>query len=118
METNAELFFQYLSYMLRRTPMLLVALTGIVLAVIKWRKHSKASLFLILGFGLYIFSALFFTALNNWLRPVLSKRGFNTNSIEWAYFAVSILQNSTWALMLAFIIAAIFSQRNLTNQTA
>lgn len=118
METNAELFSQYISYMLRRTPMLLVSLTGIVLAIIKWRKHSRVSLFLILGFSLYIFSALFFTAVNNWLYPVLSKRNFNPNSIEWFYFATNILQNSTWALMLALIIAAIFSQRDFTNQTA
>lgn len=118
MEANAELFSQFLSYMLRRIPMILVSLTGIVLAIIKWRKHSKTSLLLILGFSLYILSALFFTAINNWMYPVLSKRNFDPNSIDWFYFAVNILQNGTWALMLALIIAAIFSQRNLENQTA
>lgn len=116
METNAELISIYLSYILRRIPIYLVAITSIVLAIIKWRKHSRTSLFLILGFGLYLPLSLFFAAVNIWRHSVLSIRGFEAATIEWLYFIISILQNCTWALMLGFVLAAIFSQRDLKNR--
>lgn len=101
------------TYFTRRTPMILVCLAGMLIAILRSGKHPTASLLAGLGLGLYLISAFVFTAL-----------GFNlpslASSLQMQYanlFVITSLLNSfVYAIVIILLATAVFIGRRTAGK--
>ena len=103
-------FFVYL--LGRRWPMMLVVLAGIVFAIIRWKRHPKVSTFAIAGLLLFQIQSLAFSSIYYKL-PELADRGWTWAAIDNLSIAIDVGHDIFYALAIALLASAIFSNRNL-----
>lgn len=100
-----------LSYLLlRRLPIILLALVGILLAIVRWKRHPKVSLLTAFGMGLFLFQSLTFMFVYYFL-PRLVDRGWTYGSVNHLYTLAQICQDFLFAGVIILLVAAAFSQR-------
>lgn len=97
--------------LLGRLPIILLALVGIVLAIARWKRHSKVSLLTVFGLGLFLFQSLTFMFLYSFL-PRLLDRGWTYQSINHLYTLAQVCQDFLFAGVIILLVAAAFSQRH------
>ena len=97
--------------LLGRLPIILLALVGIVLAVARWKRHSRVSLLTVLGLGLFLFQSLAFMFLYTFL-PRLVDRGWAYASINHLYTLAQVCQDFLFAGVIILLVVAAFSQRH------
>ncbi|MCM3900353.1 MAG: hypothetical protein ND866_01460 [Pyrinomonadaceae bacterium] len=98
-------------FLLSRLPIILLALVGILLAIARWKRHSKVSLLTIFGLGLFLFQSLTFMFLYS-LLPQLQDRGWTYASINHLYTFAQVCQDFLFAGVIILLVAAAFSQRH------
>ncbi len=97
--------------LLGRLPIILLALVGIVLAIARWKRHSKVSLLTAFGMGLFLFESLTFMFVYYFL-PRLRDRGWTYDSINNLYTLAQVCQDFLFAGVIILLVAAAFSQRH------
>lgn len=98
---DSSIFFNAI---LRRSPMILMTLSGIVIALVRWKHHPKVSLLTLLGLGLYLVQAVVFTIVF-YLVSVLTQNG------RWVYTGLYLVQECFYAIMIILLVTAALSQR-------
>src|ERR1051326_7931220 len=73
-----------LTALLRRAPLILVILAGVIIAVVRWRRHPKASLLTLLELGFYL-DKLFLFSVISYLVPTVGE------SMHWSIAATNNL---------------------------
>jgi hypothetical protein len=96
--------------LLSRVPLILLVVAGILLAIVRWKRHSKVSLLTVLGLGLFLFQSLTFMFLYTFL-PRLLERGWTFTSINLLYTATQLCQDFLFAGAIILLVVAAFSQR-------
>lgn len=85
-------------------PQYLVWLTGMVLALVFWRKHQRVSLLALLGFALLLIVSLVGTYLGSYLPISLRAQGMTTpqisRTIGFASLAVGLAAAAAWVLLV------------------
>ena len=97
--------------LLRKTPLILVIVAGLILAIIRWKRHRRVSLLATLGLGLYI-ADIFIFASFNYLLPTIMERGrFVAHNISRIMTSIQVVEDFVYAAVLILLTAAALSQR-------
>jgi hypothetical protein len=103
-------YTQILTPLLFRLPLFLLWLVGMVLAVIRWKRHSRTSLATIAGCLVLSGSSLLQTILPP-LFPELMKQALETRWLVDVYFIVMRILPFVDLVGWIFVLAAIFGER-------
>ena len=106
-----EGFSFVISMVLRRLPMLILVLVGVIVAILRWKRHPKVSLLTIIGLLLYLVERSIFIPLSYWLPRYLYARQFATSSFQIVTTLVYLVDDIFYAVVIILLVAAAFSQR-------
>ena len=101
-------FFDYVFS--RRWPVMLVVLTGIVFAIVRWKRHPKISALTVAGLVIFKFQSIAFLSLYYFL-PRLATRGWTWASINNLSIVLDLCHDFFYAGAIALLAAAVFSGR-------
>jgi len=103
MEALASLFVIVIS------ALVIIWVIGVVLALSRWRRHPRVSLFALLAFGMMLVSR-FQSVL---LPPIMSYYGWTADQMGQIFFTViGLMSGLTSAVAWAFVLCAIFGWRD------
>jgi hypothetical protein len=93
-------------------PMIVVWVIGIILALLRWRRHPRVSQLAITAFAVMIGSTVVVRTLYVWLPTVVRNRGWSTSELGTIFTAVGIVSTLINAVAWALVICAIFGWRD------
>ena len=97
--------------LLIQTPVFLVWGVGLVVAFLRWQRHPRVSLLLviaIIGLGL---DAIIGTTLTTWLPMAYMQSGWDIEQLGWVLGSFGILRTLLGAVFWGLILVAVFSAR-------
>ncbi len=97
-------------FLLPRTPILLLALVGILIAIVRWKRHPKVSVLTFLGLGLFLIQSLTFMFVYYYL-PRLPQTGWALSSMNTLFSVVQVCQDFLFAIVIVLLVTAAFSSR-------
>lgn len=100
-----------LSQYLIQSPVYLVWIAGIVLAIARWRRHPTVSLLTLASLVLFSARSLIGTFLNVWLPITLHEQGIGAERIGVFLAARGVISALVAALAWGLLIAAVFGWR-------
>lgn len=110
METVNEDLHRLLLDVLTQLPSLVTMLICIVVAIVRWKRHPKASLIVIIALTLLGLGSLVFSAVFIWgARWVVSVGNFDNSQI--VFTVIGIVYNILFALAISVLLLAVFIQR-------
>lgn len=104
-------FFEALWGIAVRLPSLLTMLACILVAVIRWKRHPKVSLTLVIGLVLLFLHTFVFAFVYAYVPDVLAGPG-NYAAMRTIIAVISFIYNSLLAIALGILLAAVFMQRS------
>ena len=105
-------FVTYLGYlMLRRSALLIVILAGLVLAIIRWKRHPRVSLLTVLGLTFYLIDSYTFAFIFHYLPRWFDTLRLTANNISVLDAVIQLIDDFGFAAVLILLVAAAFSQR-------
>ena len=113
--TGSGIFWMIFRRILEQLPALLAMLGGMVAALILWKRHPKVSLTVIVSLGLMLLHALVFALAYAWVPSWFITPGTYTAS-QTIYSVLSLLYNSSLAIILAVLLIAVFMQRQASQE--
>lgn len=113
METNY--FIAYLKDMLIQSPIIIVVIVGIILAIVRWRRHSTVSLITIVCLAFLLIHIFVFSAVFTFLPFILNRTGVETDSYRFIFQVVSFISILIDAIIFALLLAAALMKRNVQN---
>jgi hypothetical protein len=93
----------------RKSPLILVLLAGLACAVIRWRRHPRASLLASIGITLYIIDIFVISVVYYVLPGQLSRIQISISSQ--IYMVIQILDDLVYSAILILLVSAAFSER-------
>lgn len=100
-------------------PGIVVMIVGIVLALVRWKIHPRASAFAIVGLGIMLLNRLCSTAIYSALPSVLShSSSFEVSEMSAAMLGLRVLDGLISGAGLALVLAAVFCDRAHKQQPA
>lgn len=97
----------------RRSPMLLLALGGIIFALLRWKRHPRVSIMTVSALIIYMIDAVMFQIFLHYF-PVMIRSIVSPKTVDWLYFFVFFFQDFIFAAITILLVAAAFSQRKTT----
>jgi hypothetical protein len=107
-----------LSNILIQIPVYLVWIAGLIVAVVTWRKHARASLLAVIGLGMFFIQALLGNFLSPWLQQTLARQGVGVRTIRLVLLGRGLLTSLVMMVAWALIIAAVFLPRTAKPDTS
>lgn len=110
-------YFSLATSCISQSPLLLVWIGALFLAVTRWQQHPRTSLFTLIAVGLEfvaLFSSLFLTT---WLVPWLSQQGWGMTNIGLALTASAFFHAIISAVAWGLLIYTIFYGRDSDQAT-
>ena len=101
----------FLLMLVRRSPMLLVALGGIVFAIVRWKLHPRASILTVIALLLFVLDLFGFFILLNFMPDLIVSALRTPKMVDWFYFFLYFFDDFIYALVLILLIAAAYTQR-------
>ena len=114
METTDKLL-ELLRSVLQQLPSLLTMLACILLAVIRWKRHPRVSMTVIISLVLLILHSLVFAVVYTWVPGWLMESGWA--SMQTMLSVLGFIYNTALAVPFALLLVAIFMQRKPARQT-
>jgi uncharacterized BrkB/YihY/UPF0761 family membrane protein len=108
---SSNRFFEALWSIATQLPSLLTMLACIVVAVIRWRRHPKVSLTLVIGLGLLFLHTFVFAFVYAYVPDVLAGPG-NYAAMRTIITVISFIYNSSLAIAFGVLLTAVFMQRS------
>jgi hypothetical protein len=108
-------YFGY--FLVRRAPVLLLTLGGIIFALIRWKRHPKVSLLTLISLGFFLVVSLVYTILLYQLPFVFERLRVDYASYRIFYTVIYVLYDVSYAFVIVLLVAAAFSQRNVQPLT-
>jgi hypothetical protein len=109
-------FLQVLWGIATQLPSLLTMLACLVFAIIRWKRHPKISLTVIISLALLLMVTLVFPFVYSFV-PELIVKADDFKSRETVFMVISFLYNALLGIALAVLLAGIFSQRETPAET-
>lgn len=104
-----------ISYLLRtllaRSPMYLVVLAGIVISIMRWKRHPKASLLTLIALVFYLIKSFAFTAINYWIPTLRESMHWSYATAIHLYTVLEVVNDIAFAAVLVLLVAAAFANR-------
>ena len=94
------------SFLLDQIPVFVVWLAGIVLALVRWKRHPKVSLLTIIAFVIFFAEMLFVFYLDVWKLQTLSA------NLEFVSTVINIIESLMTAAAWGLLLVAIFGWRS------
>jgi hypothetical protein len=107
-----NIFWYFLTRVVRRLPMLLLALGGIVFAIMRWRLHPRASLMTVVALGIYLVDMVVYTLLLYWLPSIVEPMRMSASASRFFYSVVYFIEDLVFAVTLILLVAAAFANRS------
>ena len=92
----------------RRIPMILLCLCGMVLAMLRAKKHSTASLMVGISLGLYLLEIFVISTLNYYVPRIANSFGL---TYQTSYLTMNLIDSFAFAAVLILLVAAVFAGR-------
>jgi hypothetical protein len=109
--TTGMMFTSTLMAYLFQSPVLLVWLAGMVIAVVTWRRHPRVSLLTVVALVILLVETLIDTFLSMWLAFILSESQMGAAQIGWVTAVVRVVAAVVAAIAWGITLAAIFGGR-------
>jgi len=104
----------FLLALLRRLPMLILSVVGILFAIVRWKRHPKVSLLTLSAFGIYLIDFVVYTGLRYWLPNLIPMMKLSDREYTTVLTAVSVLDDFVFAAIIILLVVAAFTgRRNL-----
>jgi hypothetical protein len=116
MDSQTSILVTTTMYILVQSPLLIIWLVGIVLALKNWSHYPKASMFALIGFVTLILETFLFSSITMVLPHFLSQNGVSASSMSFYFSALGIVRSLFGAISWSLIVAAIFTQRYKKEQ--
>ncbi len=100
-----------LSNILIQVPVYLVWIAGLIIAVVTWRRHSRASLLAAIGIGMFFIQALLGNILSPWLQQTLARQGVSVRTMRLVLLGRGLLTSLVMMVAWGLLLAAIFLPR-------
>lgn len=97
-------------------PMIIVWVIGVALALSRWRRHPRVSLFALIAFLTLIGVTVIVRAVYIWLPVAMRDHGWSTSEVGTIFTAVGIVSALVNAFAWAFVICAIFGWRGKSQK--
>ena len=110
MESVNEDLYRLLFDVLTQVPSLFTMLICFVVAIVRWKRHPKASLIVIIGLTFLSLGSLSFTAVFI-LAPRWAVSVGNLDSAQSVFAVLGAIYNVFFALAMAVLLLAVFIQR-------
>lgn len=105
-------FFSYfLTRTARRLPMLLLALAGIVFAIMRWKSHRRASLMTVVALGIYLVDMVVYTIILYLLPSIVEPMQMSASASRFFYSVVYFIEDIVMAVTIILLVAAAFTDR-------
>jgi ABC-type multidrug transport system permease subunit len=91
--------------------MLLIALGGIIFAVLRWKRHPRVSLMTVLALIVYLFDAVFYSVFLYWLPELTGSMRLSSDTMRWVYSSIYFCEDIVYAAIILLIVAAAFTGR-------
>ncbi len=101
----------------RRAPAILVALVGIVFAIVRWKRHPTVSLITCIALVIYFLRIVGFTLLNYYLPNIGHAFHLSDSQVDSAYTVMFVFEDFVYAVVLIILVAAAFIGRRPTDIT-
>ncbi|HET6891233.1 MAG TPA: hypothetical protein VFH31_09045 [Pyrinomonadaceae bacterium] len=108
---DALSYFGY--FLVRRAPILLLTLGGVVFALIRWKRHPKVSLLTIIGLSFLLIQSLVYTIVLYQLPFIFESLRVDYGSQQTYYTVLYVLYDIAYAFVIVLLVAAAFSQRQV-----
>lgn len=106
-ETIAPTLVSYLS----QTPILLVWLVGFVGAAIRWQRHPKVSLYIMIAIAVLFLQSIIMTWVNIWLPLTLQENGMALQQIGVTIAGIGFVNVLISAVAWVLILLSVFGWR-------
>ena len=103
-------FQSFLFFLLRKTPLILVLLAGLLFAIVRWKRHPRVSLLATIGLGFYLVEIFVVAAAYYFLPALLERAGFSQSSNP--FTVIQVVDDIIYSAVLILLIAAALSQRS------
>lgn len=101
----------FLIAVLQRSPLLLVAWAAMLFALLRWRRHPRASLLTSIALWFYMFKLFLFTSLNYSIPSMRVSMQWSYSTANLLYSALHVLNDIGFAIVLVLLVMAAFSNR-------
>lgn len=109
-----NIFSYFLTRTARRLPMLLLALGGIVFALMRWKLNPRASLMTVAALGIYLVDMVVYTLILYWLPSIVEPMRMSTSASRFFYSVVYFIEDIVMAVTIILLVAAAFANRQST----
>jgi hypothetical protein len=107
-----EVLIPILNAIATSAPVIIVWMIGIALALSRWRRHPRVSLFVLIAFAVSIVNLVVNRFLIIWLPLKIRDYGLTANQTGSIFFAVTIIAALVSAVAWALVLCAIFGWRD------
>ncbi len=114
--TGDNIFSYFLTRIARRLPMLLLALGGIVFAIMRWKLHPRASLMTVVALGIYLVDMVVYTMILYWLPSIVEPMRMSTSASRFFYSVVYFIEDIVIAVTIILLVAAAFANRKVKTK--
>ena len=112
-----NIFSYFLTRVARRLPMLLLALGGIVFAIMRWRLHPRASLMTVVALSIYLVDMVVYTLILYWLPNLVEPMRMSSSASRFFYSVVYFIEDIVFAVTIVLLVAAAFANRRSTPKS-
>ncbi len=106
-----EVLFSSLGSLLTQLPVILVWLAGFILAVTRWQRHPKSSLFLTLALIIFAGQTLFKSIIDFALPVYMIQQGGSGSQMGIVFVGLGVLRAIVAAIAWILVLLAVFSER-------
>jgi hypothetical protein len=92
----------------RRTPMILLCLSGMVLAMIRAKRHSTASLMVGISLGFYLLETFVISTVYSFMPRIVNALHMRDQT---SYLTVTVIDSFAFAAVIVLLSAAVFAGR-------
>ena len=110
----ANKLLDLLKALVEQLPSLLSLIACMIFAVIRWKRHPKVSLLVLISLGLLFVHGIAFSIIYNWVPGWFIKPGtYDPAVMRNVYMVLGLIFNTTAAVIFALLLGGIFMQRRL-----
>lgn len=104
-------YVSLLGALLPQIPLYLIYLVGSVIAVMRWKRHPRVSLYLLVSIAVSFVAAIILTVVQMWLPYYLARLKFDANMYTYYFYALRLISSLIGALTFGLILLAVFAER-------
>jgi hypothetical protein len=108
----------FLLRMVRRLPMLLLCVGGILFAIVRWKRHPRPSLMTVLSLVIYLVEGMLFIAFLYWIPDLMFAMKLTPKVSGWLYTMIFFFEDFVFALVIILLVGAAYSGREAITDSA